>query len=117
MSVNRCREERMAAKHLSTPAWRDFSKGPPIGLIWGTSATIPYKKGHCPGTGELIEHNKVFNRQLSKHRASVERGNSHLKNWKILSESYRGVFHELSPVIRLVARLKFFQSNAVGTRY
>ncbi len=83
----------------------------------GTGALIPHKKGHRPGTGELIEHDKVFNKQLSKHRASVERGNSHLKNWKILSEIYRGVFHELQVVISIVARLEFFRGNAVGTKY
>lgn len=78
---------------------------------------IPYKKGHRPGAGELIEHDKVFNKQLSKYRASVERGNSHLKNWKILSEIYRGVFHELPVVIRIVSRLEFFRDNVLGTRY
>lgn len=83
----------------------------------GTGAMIPYKKGHRPGAGELIEHDKVFNKQLSKYRASVERGNSHLKNWKILSEIYRGVFHELPVVIRIVSRLEFFRDNVLGTRY
>ena len=78
---------------------------------------IPYKKGNRPGTGELIEHDQKFNKGLSRHRAAVERGNAHLKNWKILSEIYRGVFHELPVVIRIVSLLEFFRDNALGTRY
>lgn len=83
----------------------------------GTSGMIPYKKGNRPGTGELIEHDQKFNKGLSRHRAAVERGNAHLKNWKILSEIYRGVFHELPVVIRIVSLLEFFRDNASGTRY
>lgn len=83
----------------------------------GTSGMIPYKKGHRPGTGELIEHDQLFNKELSKHRAAVERGNAHLKNWKILAEIYRGVFHELPVVIRIVSLLEFFRENASGTKY
>lgn len=42
----------------------------------------------------------------------MERGNAHLKNWKLLSEIYRRLFHELSVVIRIVCFLEFFRSNA-----
>lgn len=83
----------------------------------GTSGMLPYKKGHRPGVGELIGHDQKFNKALSKYRAAVERGNAHLKNWKILSEIYRGVFHELPVVIRIVSLLEFFRDNASGTQY
>jgi len=65
----------------------------------------------------LIEHDQKLNKGLSKYRAAVERGNAHLKNWKILSEIYRGVFHELPAVIRIVSLLEFFRDNASGTKY
>ena len=83
----------------------------------GTSGMIPYKKGHRPGTGALIEHDRKFNKGLSQYRAAVERGNAHLKNWKILSEIYRGVFHELPVVVRIVSLLEFFRDNASRTKY
>lgn len=85
----------------------------------GTSGMIPYKKGRRPGNRnrELIEHDQLFNKELSGHRAAVERGNVHLKNWKILAEIYRGVFHELPAVIRIVSLLEFFRDNAFGTKY
>ncbi|MFJ2617859.1 transposase family protein [Glutamicibacter sp. NPDC087344] len=82
----------------------------------GRSGMIPHKKGHRAGAGELIKHDQLFNKVLSKHRASVERGNAHLENWKILAEDYRGVFHELQAVIRSVSLLGFFRGNASGTK-
>ena len=82
----------------------------------GTDAMIPYKKGQRPGTGELIKHDKAFNDQLAKIRWAVEQGISHLKNWKIMAEIYRGVFHELPSVIQTIGRLEFFRLRSLGTR-
>ncbi len=65
----------------------------------------------------MIEHDRLFNKELSKHRAAVERGNAYLKNWKILAEVYHGVLHELPAVIHSVSLLEFFRENASGTKY
>lgn len=80
----------------------------------GTEAIIPYKKR--ANEEEHSDHNKAFNDQLASIRWAVEQGIGHLKNWNILSEIYRGVFHELPAVIQTVARLEFFKLSASGTQ-
>lgn len=39
-----------------------------------------------------------------------------MKDWKVLSEIYRGVFHELPTVIRIVRLLEFLRDNARATK-
>lgn len=58
----------------------------------------------------------TFSDQLDSIRWAAEQGIEHHKNWRILSEIYRGVFHELPAVIQTVARLEIFKLAAPGSR-
>ena len=58
----------------------------------------PIKK---PIGRDLAETQKDFNRQINSIRSATERGNAHLKTWKILDTDYRRPLHTLPTTLRL----------------
>ena len=72
----------------------------------GTQAITPRTKPHG---GELSTSDKANNKTISSIRSAVERGNAHLKNWKILATGYRCRLTELPTIIRIITSLECYR--------
>ena len=71
-----------------------------------TQAITPRTKPHG---GELSTSDKANNKTISSIRSAVERGNAHLKNWKILATGYRCRLTELPTIIRIITSLECYR--------
>ena len=72
----------------------------------GCGPLTPYRK---PPGRDLTEARKACNHALNSLRAAVERGISHLVNWKILDLGYRGRLTEFPDLLRTVTNLEIYR--------
>jgi hypothetical protein len=73
-----------------------------------TTAITPIKKR--PGI-ERLDWEKAFNKQIASLRAPVEHAIAHLKNWKILTNGYRGRLQDLPHIISIITRLELLRQG------
>jgi DDE superfamily endonuclease/Helix-turn-helix of DDE superfamily endonuclease len=70
-------------------------------------ATIhPIRK---PPKAEMTTHDQRFNASISSIRAAVERANSHLQNWKILTTRFRPPLEKFPATLRAIVGLYFLK--------
>ncbi|MBS2967146.1 transposase [Actinocrinis puniceicyclus] len=70
-------------------------------------ATIhPIRK---PPKAELTAHDQRFNASVSSIRAAVERTNSHLQNWKILTTRFRPPLEKFPATLRAIVGLYYLK--------
>jgi hypothetical protein len=70
-------------------------------------ATIhPIRK---PPKAEMTLHDQRFNASVSSIRAAVERANSHLQNWKILSTRFRPPLEKFPATLRAIVDLYYLK--------
>lgn len=72
----------------------------------GCGPLTPYRK---PRGRDLTEVRKACNHALNSLRAAVERGISHLVNWKILDLGYRGRLTEFPDLLRTITNLEIYR--------
>lgn len=88
------------------PLLSDKKKGLGDAAYQGDPTMIaPFKK---PRGGELKRSQKLFNKQLSHVRVAVENVFKRVKDWKVISDVYRGNYHNLDEfncIFKLVCSL------------
>jgi hypothetical protein len=62
-----------------------------------------------PPKTETTAHDQRFNASISSIRAAVERANSHLQNWKILTTRFRPPLEKFPATLRAIAGLYFLK--------
>ncbi|MFC4337667.1 transposase family protein [Salininema proteolyticum] len=67
---------------------------------------VPITPVRKPAYRNLTEEEREFNRGIKSHRAAVERGISHLRNWRILATGYRRPLRYLYRTSQTVMKLE-----------
>lgn len=73
----------------------------------GTKAQLPVKKQQ---SRKLTAIEKEINHQHAIYRSPIERAIAHLKNWKILSTTYRGPLKDIDKYIATIFALEIFRT-------
>lgn len=72
----------------------------------GTGLQVPQRK---PKGQALTESARDYNHAIASRRASIERVIAHLKNWRLLSNGYRGLLDRFAPLLDTITKLEIYR--------